>query len=402
MRIKDLLAIETGPGMAGPLVTRTLSDLGARVIKVESSTRLDFGKARLPPPGKTAEDSLESPGVMEMSGGKESVSLNLKTEVGKELFLKLIDLADVYVESYAPGWLERLGLSLQLFQKRNPRLVILSQSAYGGDGPRSDQRAYAPLMTALAGVESLVGYDDGRIVPQIASAVGDIVAAQLGNLLVLSALYERDRTGRGAVLDMSQTEASVAMTGIALAEYGISGKVPRPRGNRDPRAVPHGVYPAAGEDAWVAIAVWTDAEWDALCAELNVAGEDSGHFASAAARLAAPDEVDALVARNTAVVARDELFTRLQRAGVACTPVLDTYESDDFPALRDRGLWSAVPHPRLGELRMTEVPWKFDHVELRRRDYAEKIGASTDRVLSELLSIAPDEIDRWRQAGALT
>jgi benzylsuccinate CoA-transferase BbsF subunit len=256
-------------------------------------------------------------------------------------------------------------------------------------------------MTALAGVESLVGYEDGRIVPQIASAVGDVVAAQLGNLLVLSALYEREGTGKGVVLDMSQTEASVAMTGIALAEYGLSGTVPLPHGNRDPRAVPHGVYPAAGKDAWVAIAVWTNAEWDALCAELKVAGDDRLRFASVAARLAAPDEVDALVATYTSVVGRDEMHTRLQAAGVACTPVLDTYESDDFPALRDRGLWSAVPHPRLGELRMTEVPWKFDHVELERRAYAEKLGASTDRVLTELLAVDPKDIARWREAGAL-
>ncbi len=402
MKFDDLLAIETGPGMAGPLVTRTLCDLGATVIKVESSTRLDFGKARIPPPGKTAEDSLESPGVMEMSGGKQSVALNLKTEVGRTLFLELLAKADVYVESYAPGWLERLGLSLQLFQERNPRLVILSQSAYGGDGPRSDQRAYAPLMTALAGVESLVGYADGRIVPQIASAVGDVVAAHYGTLLVVAALHERERTGRGVILDMSQTEASVAMAGIAFAEHGLSGNVPKPRGNRDPRASPQGVYPSAGDDDWVALSVWTDAEWDRLCQALGISDVERKRYSRAAARLAAPDEVDALVAARTAREPRDELFLRLQAAGVACTPVLDTYEADEFPALRDRGLWSEVAHPRLGPLRMTEIPWKFDHIDLRRRGYAEPLGGSTDRVLRELLAIDPEDIRRWREAGALT
>jgi crotonobetainyl-CoA:carnitine CoA-transferase CaiB-like acyl-CoA transferase len=402
MKFNDLLAVETGPGMAGPLVTRTLRDLGTRVIKVESSTRLDFGKARIPPPGKTAEDSLESPGVMEMSGGKQSVALNLKTEVGRELFLQLLDKADVYVESYAPGWLERLGLSLQLFQERNPRLVILSQSAYGGDGPKSDQRAYAPLMTALAGVESLVGYADGRIVPQIASAVGDIVAAHFGTLLVLAALHERERTGHGVILDMSQTEASVAMAGIAFAEYGLRGIVPRPRGNRDPGASPHGVYPSAGDDEWVALSVWTDDEWSKLCAALGLPSEERLRFARADARLTAPDEVDALVAARTAQASRDELFMRLQAASVACTPVLDTYEADEFPVLRGRGLWSEVPHPWLGKLRMTEIPWKFEHIDLRRRGYAEPLGGSTDRVLRELLAVDPADITRWREAGALT
>jgi crotonobetainyl-CoA:carnitine CoA-transferase CaiB-like acyl-CoA transferase len=401
MNIQDLLVIETGPGLAGPLVTRTLGDFGARVLKVESATKLDFGKARLPPPGKTAEDALESPGVMEMSGGKESVSLNLKTKAGRDLYLRLLDKADVYVESYAPGWLERIGLSVQLFQERNPRLVVLSQSAYGGDGPRSDQRAYAPLMTALAGVESTVGYPDGRIVPQIASAVGDVVAAYFGNLLVLSALYEREKTGLGAVIDMSQTEASTAMAGLALAEYGLTGEVPRPRGNRDPRAVPHGIYPTAGADVWVALAVWTDEEWQALCTALDLPDDVRTRFAKATNRLAAPDEVDVLVSERTVLEKRDELFVRLQAAGLSCTPVLDTFEADEIPALRERGLWRSFEHQRLGEIRMTEIPWKFDHLELRRRGLAEPLGASTARVLEELLSADPADIEEWRRAGAL-
>ena len=401
MKFKDLLVIETGPGLAGPLVTRTLADFGARVIKVESRTKLDFGKTRVPPPGKTAEDVLEAPGVMEMSGGKRSVSLNLKTEEGRELFCGLIDLADVYVESYAPGWLERIGLSVQLFAQRNPRLITLSQSAFGADGPRRDQRAYAPLMTAAAGVESTVGYEDGRIVPQIASAVGDVVAAYFGNLLVLSALYERERTGRGAMIDMSQTEASAAMAGIAVAEYGLSGDVPRPRGNSDPRAVPHGVYRTAGDDDWVALAVWNDDEWQVLCTSLGIADKDRERFATGASRIAASGEVDAIISACVATEKRDALWERLQADGLSCTPILDIYEADDFPALVERGLWTEFQHPRTGSLRMTEIPWNFDHLDLRRREWAEPIGTSTNQILTELLGATPEQLDVWNAAGVL-
>jgi crotonobetainyl-CoA:carnitine CoA-transferase CaiB-like acyl-CoA transferase len=256
-------------------------------------------------------------------------------------------------------------------------------------------------MTALAGVESTVGYPDGRIVPQIASAVGDVVAAYFGNLLVLSALYEREKTGLGAVIDMSQTEASTAMAGLALAEYGLTGEVPRPRGNRDPRAVPHGIYPTAGADVWVALAVWTDEEWQALCTALDLPDDVRTRFAKATNRLAAPDEVDVLVSERTVLEKRDELFVRLQAAGLSCTPVLDTFEADEIPALRERGLWRSFEHQRLGEIRMTEIPWKFDHLELRRRGLAEPLGASTARVLEELLSADPADIEEWRRAGAL-
>ena len=125
--------------------------------------------------------------------------------------------ADVYVDTYAHGWLERIGLSYESFQERNPQLIILSQSAYGTMGPKRDQRAYAPIMTALAGLESTVGYQDGRTVSQVSSAVGDLVAGHFGILLVLSALYSRQSTSRGTILDMSQIEASVAIAGIAFA-----------------------------------------------------------------------------------------------------------------------------------------------------------------------------------------
>jgi crotonobetainyl-CoA:carnitine CoA-transferase CaiB-like acyl-CoA transferase len=402
VKLKDLLVIETGPGMAGPYVTRTLRDFGARVIKVESASKLDFGKSRVPPPGKTAEDVIESPGVMEMSGGKESVTLNLKVAEGRDLLLGLIERADVYVESYAPGWLERIGLSIDEFMRRNPRLIALSQSAFGGDGPKRDQRAYAPLMTAAAGVESTVGYSDGRIVPQIASAVGDIVAANFGSLQVLAALYERERTGLGAQIDMSQTEASAAMAGIAIVEYGLSGDVPRPLGNSDPRIAPHGIYRTAGEDDWIALSVRSDGDWQKLCAALGIAVSDRDRFGAGQSRIDAVAEVDAIVGARVVLEKRDDLYKRLQSLGLAAAPVLGIYEADDFPLLNDRRIWSEFQHPRKGAMRMTEIPWHFDTIELRRRGWAEPLGASTDAVLRDLLGASPEEIAAWREAGALT
>jgi crotonobetainyl-CoA:carnitine CoA-transferase CaiB-like acyl-CoA transferase len=402
VRFKNLLVIETGPGLAGPLVTRTLGDLGARVLKIESATKLDFGKARLPPAGKTAEDALEAPAVLEMCGGKESVTLNLKTEVGRELFLKLISIADVYVESYAPGWLERIGLSLNQFVTLNPRLVVLSQSAYGGEGPLSDQRAYAPLMTALAGVESTIGYEDGRIVPQIASAVGDVVAAYFGNLLVLASLYERERTGRGSIIDMSQTEASAALAGVAYAEYGITRTVPLPCGNTSPSASPHGIYPTAGDDDWIAIATYSDEEWVRLCSAISISQDDQSRFSTVTQRLRANAEVDKLVGSRTILEKRDSLFERLQALGIAATPVLNIFEAEDFPALVARPLWMAHQHPRLGEIKMTEIPWRFETIDIRHRSWAEPIGTSTDRTLKDLLGVTDNQLKEWHETAVLT
>ena len=401
MNFRDLLVIETGPGMAGPLVTRTLRDLGARVLKIESTTRMDFGKSRLPPPGKSAEDVLYSPGVLEMSGGKESVTLNLKTDDGRDLFLQLLDRADVYVESYAPGWLERLGLSLEMFLERNPRLVIISQSAYGSEGPKRDQRAYAPLMTAAAGVESITGYEDGRIVPQIVSAVGDIVAANFGTLLAMSGLYQRERTGAGIIYDMSQIEASATMAGIAIAEYGLTGEVPGPRGNTHPGLAPHGIYRTAGDDDWIALSVVTDDDWASAAGVLGISEDERVGWTRVEDRVASQAKVDALVERYTSKFDQVELCERLQAVGVPAAPVLDIYDVDDHPAHVDRQLWTAFDHPKIGELRMTEIPWTFDHLELRRRAWAEDTGASTDVVLRDLCAASDAQIAEWRAVGAL-
>lgn len=401
MKFEELLVIETGPGLAGPLVTRTLRDFGARVIKIESAARLDFGKTRVPPPGKTARDMALAPSVMEMNGAKESVALNLKTDEGRQIFTDLLAVADVYVESYAPGWLERLGLSLELFQQRNPGLVILSQSAYGSSGPKSDQRAYAPIMTALGGLESTVGYADGRVISQVSSAVGDLVAAYFGNLLVLSALHERERTGYGAILDMSQTEASIAIAGVAFAEFALTGTSPGPLGNSHPSMAPHGMYKVAGDDQWVAIAIGTDEEWRRLAAALDIDDETTDRFQHHSTRLAHRDQLDGLLGDRLRDRNRETLCAALQAAGVPCTPLLDVYEADRYPHLVERGLWTAFEHPEIGELRMTEIPWRFDSLELQRRGWAEELGESTDTVLREILHVTDDEILRWREAGAL-
>jgi crotonobetainyl-CoA:carnitine CoA-transferase CaiB-like acyl-CoA transferase len=400
--LRELLVVESAVGIAGPLVTRILADLGARVIKVESSLKPDISRHRPPPPGMTREQVAELfPQVHEMNAGKSSVTLNLKSAEGRELFLALLERADVYVENFAPGWLERLGLSHAAMRARNPGLVILSQSAYGGEGPLRDQRAYAPIMTALAGVESLIGYDDGPAVPQISSSNGDLVAAYYGALLALAALVERERTARGAVIDMSQIEASTCIGGVAMAELALTGRTPRPHGNRHPGGSPHGHYPVAGLDRWIALAVREDGEWQALADVLALPGRERERFSTHAARLAERRAVDAVVADLTAVQERDPLVRRLQAAGVACVPVLDVAEVDALPELVERPLWAALEHPRAGELRVTRIPWRFARLRVAPRHTAERMGESTDSVLRGLLGRSAGEIARMRAEGAL-
>jgi benzylsuccinate CoA-transferase BbsF subunit len=398
VKFSDLLVVESGVGIAGPLVTRAFADLGARVLKIESSRKPDISRNRHPPPGVSREEIADVfPQIHEMNAGKSSVSLNLKTEQGRELFLDLLGRADVFAENFAPGWLGRIGLSHDAMQRRNPRLVILSQSPYGGEGPLSDQRAYAPIMTALSGSESLIGYEDGRSVPQISSSNGDLVAAYYGMTLALAALYERERTGRGALIDMSQTEACTCMAGVAMAEYGLTHQAPLPQGNRRADSAPHGHYPAAGVDRWVALAIWSDEEWQTLCEALACDDVARERFATVRSRLSDRAGVDELIAARTVLEERDDLFRRLQEVGLSCTPVLEVAEVDQLPEFAQRPLWASLPHPRAGEMRITRLPWRFEHLRQGPVRVADRQGESTERVMRDLLGCSQVDLSRWSE-----
>lgn len=391
MDFTQLLVIETGPGMAAPYIGQILADFGARVVKIDSTHGVAFERVFAPGKAETGRKTMAT-----MVPTKEWLNLNLKSEAGKAVFQQLVDQADVYIESYAPGWLERLGLSIDEMQRRNPRLIVMSQHPYGGDGPRADQRAFAPIMTALAGLESTVGYEDGEIVTQISSSVGDWVAAMYGTTLTLAALYEREQTGRGAILDMAQVEASAAAAGLAFAEYGLTGEVPRPRGNTSPYVAPHGFYPARGEETWVALVVWTDAEWAVLCDELELPADAREALASTQARLAARVRVDELVGERTRHRERDELVSRLQARSLSCTPVYAFPETRDRPEQRDRDVWTTLTPPDGDERRVVALPWHFSEQAFGRR----AVALDTPKLLGELVGAGAGDLDEWARAGA--
>ena len=264
-------------------------------------------------------------------------------------------------------------------------------------GRSSDQRAYAPIMTALSGTESLIGYEGGHVVPQICSSNGDLVAAYYGITFILAALYDREHSGRGACIDMSQVEACTCMAGAAMAEYGLTRRTPQPNANHRHGSAPHGHYPAAGRDRWVALAVWSDDEWQTLCRALDCVEEARLRFATVAQRVAHRAEVNEVVAARTRLEDRDELFRRLQHLGLSCTPVLEVSEVDRLPEFVQRPLWASLQHPRAGEMRITRMPWRFAERSQAPRRVAERMGESTASVVVDLLGHSVEQVDSWQR-----
>jgi crotonobetainyl-CoA:carnitine CoA-transferase CaiB-like acyl-CoA transferase len=337
------------------------------------------------------------------NSGKLSVAADIKHPDGRALVHRLVDRSDVVVENLTPGVLARAGLGWEQLSANNSRLIMLSMSAVGQTGPLSGIRAYAPVMTSLAGAESLVGYEDDPVTGMMTFAIGDPNAASHALVPLLAALVERQRSGRGQFIDLSQVEAMVSVLGEPIAEWQLAGADPSRRGMRHPRFAPHGHYPCAGEDRWIALAAADDEEWERMAEALGApALARDERFRDRAERQAHARELDEAIAAVTAGHDRDALFERLRTARVCAAPVLGLEESSANEHVRARGMFQQVAHPIAGTSEVTRVPWRMQGTPAAVRSPAPTIGQHTHEVMSRVLGLSAEEIERHEASGALT
>lgn len=370
---------------SGPMVAATLADLGAEVIKVEHPGRLDNARLR----GRPLRDGVPMEGPVEElsiyfhqnNRGKKSVAIDLKQAEGRRLFQRLADTSDVIIDNLSPGVFDRLGVGYATLSCTNPRLVWLAMSAAGKDGPLSGMRAYAPIMSAMAGLEAVVGYPDDPMVGMITAGVGDPNASSHALVAVLAALVERESSGRGQFIDFSQIEAMVADMCEPLAEFMIDGGEPEALAAAHRRHSPHGHYPCRGDDAWVAIAVVDDDGWRRLAAVMGrPQGATAGRFASAAARVEHRTEVDEIVSEWTRVRTVDQVIAALSPARVTAVPVRDV---DDARRVF-RSLLTEHDHPVTGPEALAGVPWHFRRTPARIQSNAPLVGQHTAEIVDAL------------------
>lgn len=375
---------------AGPVVGQTLSFLGAEVYKVESRARIDINR-NLPPfaegvPGP--DRSLQNHAGW---AGNGSVTLNLKLDAAKELAKDLVAQCDVVVENFGPGAMDALGLGYGVLSGVKPDIVMLSMPTAGLSGPLKDVRTYGMSLTSLAGLDSLTGYLGGGPVP-VENAFSDPYNGIMGAFAVLVALTYRDRTGAGQHIDYSQQESIMQLTGPAFMDYVMNGRAGDTKGNRHPVAAgaPHGVFPCAGDDRWISIAVTNDEEWRGLVAAMGEpAWAASGDYATAAGRV---ENIDALHEQLAAwVVQYDdrELAARLQSHGVAAAPVSDVSDLLHDPQFKARGTFIEVTHP-LGFKETIYGAYVKNSVSKPDVRPGPQIGQDNDYVFRELLGIGEE------------
>jgi len=393
-----LRILELGSG--GPLVTRYFAEQGATVVRIESSRRPDFLR-RLPASPGLPEGFDATPLFALLNAGKRSVALDLQREEGVALALRLVDWADVVVESFAPGALERLGLAPARLLEGRPELIVLSSSLFGQTGPQRDYPGFGGQGAALAGFDHLTGWPDREPLGRDAT-ITDSLSPRYAAALLAAALLVRTETGRGQHLDVSQVEVGVHALSELVVRWTGAGEALGRAGNRSERAAPHGVYPCDGEDAWIALEARDEAEWDALVAAMgDPPWAAEPRFASLADRLAHADELDRRVAEWTRDFAPYDLMAGLQEAGVPAGVVQTPEALLRDPQLAHRGHFVRVEHPVLGTLYAERSGFRLAGHPGGFASAGPLLGEHTDEVLRELLGLAPEAIAALRERGVL-
>jgi crotonobetainyl-CoA:carnitine CoA-transferase CaiB-like acyl-CoA transferase len=389
-----ILVLDLTAFWAGPSATRNLADLGARVVRVERPrSRVDF-----------ADSSDE--GVLvghlfdcKMNRSKESVVLDLRTEAGKDALRSLAARADVVLENYRAGVMDRLGLGYESLAADHPELVYVSLSGFGGTGPWSPFRSYGPTIEAASSISARTGYGDGPPL-RLGHTLPDGVGGLLGTLAALDGLRRRTLTGRGARYDLSQLEGYCALSGEELLESSVTGQDVVARGNHGNGGAPHGVYPCRGADQWVALTVQNDEEWERLRTVLGAPDLDDGRFQLASGRRAHRAELDRLIAGSTASADKIALAVALQAQGIEAFPVATAADLVVDPQLEHRGYFVEIPL-RAEFVRLPGSPYVSSPPITRTDGDPPAFGAHTASVLRELCGYSEDDVRRLEDDGAV-
>ncbi len=400
--LQNFRVVDFGTAWAGPMAAGLLADLGAQVVKVESRVRLDGLRLGRPMIGDDIAGGDRGlwpelqPAFHSLNRNKLGITLDLKTPRGLELVRELISCSDVVTNNFSPGVLERLGLDYPALRQLRPDIILMSMPAVGETGPLRDTLAYAPIIQALSGMMSLVGYaDEERLVGELQAPWSDAVAAVHGALAAVAALWRRQRTGQGQFVEVSQLEATTAMLGEALLGCQMTGQAPAPQGNDDPEFAPHNNYPCAGDDKWVAIAIRTDTEWRALGEALgSPAWAQDRRFDGKPGRWEHRRELDRLLAAWTRQREAQEVTELLQAHGVAAMPVMNIEAQFLDPHWQGRQAFADVEHPKAGAEWLYGMPWLLGRTPGGVRTPAPLLGQHNEYVLGQLLGLSAQELGR--------
>jgi crotonobetainyl-CoA:carnitine CoA-transferase CaiB-like acyl-CoA transferase len=386
---------------AGPFCTLQLAHLGAEVIRVETRTRLCVTRL-LPPYPRNMEFGPNRSGYFnQYNQGKKSLTLDLKRPEAVEVARRLCAASDVVAENFAAGVMDRAGLGYDVLRGLKPDVIMIALSGYGATGPDHDKVSYGPAQVPLSGLSSVTGYRDWPPM-HVGVSYGDPTGGLHGAVAVLAALLHRARTGVGQYIDLSQWESTMSVLPEAILSWTMNHEAPPRDGNRDPHMAPHGVFRAAGDDRWLAIAIEDDAAWARFA---DVVGKPDlardPRYASVVGRKRHEDELEALVTEWTAARSPEEATATLQAAGIGAFTAASNRDLAEDPHLAARNFFVELEHPEVGARKHVGVPWRMSESDCRVRRPAPCVGADTDQVLRDVCGYSADEVAALRETQVL-
>ncbi len=380
--------------LAGPSASLALADLGAEVIKVEPPGQGD--ETRTFPPFRDGESHY----YLAINRGKKSIVVDLKTEAGVELVKDLATRCDVLVENYRPGVMDRLGLGYETLSELNPGLIYCSISGFGMTGPLKDKPSFDIVLQALSGAMSVNGDPDG-LPTKLGIPLGDLVGGINGPIGILAALHERHITGKGRLIDVSLLDGMIGMLGYLAQMAFFTGEDPKRQGSQHPNLVPYGVFPA--RDGSMIIACLTNSFWGRICRALEMeACTDDPRFDSLEKRRDSRELVNEMVSERTREKTVEELEALLTEHQVPHAPILGITEALSQPQAVARGMVVDTEHQTLGRIPIVNRSIKFPDNDQAVPSAPPVLGQHTEAVLTEMLDLDAEQVEKLRASGIVS
>lgn len=403
--LEGVRIIEMGQLIAIPFAMKMLADMGAQVIRLESTGRLESYRSDSVYQNDVSGDFWnKGANFYEQNRNKLGVTLDLSKPEGLQILKDLVSVADIFAENFTPRVIKNFGLEYEDLRKIQPDIIMVSSTGYGFYGPWANFGATGPATEGAAGLAYQTGYIGGQ--PVMAEIpYTDYTSGEHTVFAVMAALMHRLKTGQGQFVDISQTQATSSTIPEILMDFSANGRINPRLGNQDVSMSPHGCFPCVGDDRWITIAVSTDNQWQSLC---RVLGQDSWpmdtRFEDSLSRWQNRDELDALIGPVTSTWDGHDLMHALQKEGIAAGAVYDSKDLLFDPHLVERGFYEVVPHEdstSIPPLPYASRPWKLSKTPAVKGKAAPLMGQHNHLILGELLGKTANEMEALEETGII-
>jgi crotonobetainyl-CoA:carnitine CoA-transferase CaiB-like acyl-CoA transferase len=391
--LSGLKVIDLSRVLAGPYCSMILGDLGADVIKIEAPGGSDDTRSWSPP-----DIAGQSAYYLCANRNKRAMTLNLKTEAGREIFRELVKRADILVQNFVPGTMEKWKLSYDQLKPLNPALIYCSVSGFGENGPYKELPGYDAIIQAMGGMMSITGSEESGPM-KVGVAISDLAAGLYAVVGILAAVHERARSGTGQKIDISLFDAQISLLANVSSNYLISGEVPRRYGNQHPNIVPYQTFTV--KDGEIVVAVGNDKQFKKFCELIDLPhlSQDS-KFAANSARLVNRDELIAILSESLRKFTADSLQKMLNESGIPTGPILNLQQLFNDPQVTAREMKVEMPHPAAGSVPLVGSPLKLTRTKVKYERHPPMVGEHTDEILTEY-GFTREQIEQWRKNSVI-